>query len=207
MSNKVIQIKSPCEKAAISSLKIGDVVSISGTILTGRDAFHKFAFKTYIKENKFSDEYNELKNLLNRAFLYHCGPVMKKHTDNWQFIAGGPTTSIREEPYESDIISHFNLNGVIGKGGMGEKTSLALKENTCVYLHATGGAATLTADKIKKVKNVYFLHELGVPEAVWVLEVENFLCTVTMDSHGNSLHKKIKNSSGKIFDNLIKGLK
>ncbi len=204
---KIIEIKSPLDKNNFFSLNNGDTVSITGRILTGRDAFHKFAFQNYIKNEKFDSIYREIKKLLNNAFIYHCGPIMKKTDPGWKFIAGGPTTSIREEPYQSEIIAHFNLSGVIGKGGMGEKTQEGLIKNKAVYLHATGGAASLIANRVKKVSKVFFLEEFGIPEAVWVLDVENFLCTVTMDAEGNSLHEKIKQKSCKQFDNIIKGLK
>lgn len=200
---KIIPVKSPCKKDTVSSLNMGDVISISGIIVTGRDAFHKYAFTNYVHAKNFDYPYSEIKGLLNNAFLYHCGPVMKKQENAWKFIAGGPTTSIREEPYEDEIIEHFNLSGVIGKGGMGYKTKNSLMKNKAVYLHATGGAASLIANRVKQVRNVFFLKEFGIPEAVWVLEVENFLCTVTIDSNGNSLHEKIKKITQNNYDNIV----
>ncbi len=189
-----IKLKTPITEKQIRELKIGDLVLLSGVIITGRDAAHK-----YIMENHPTD----IAPYLNDGILYHCGPVVEKKDGVWRVIAAGPTTSIREEPYESDVIAEYNIRGVIGKGGMGDKTLNALQKYGAVYFHATGGAAALQGAKIKKVLDVFLLEKLGVPEAFWVFEVEDFPVVVTMDSHGESLHKEIKESSEKIFNQLI----
>jgi tartrate/fumarate subfamily iron-sulfur-dependent hydro-lyase beta chain len=133
---------------------------------------------------------------LREGIIYHCGPVvLKDERGNWKVTAAGPTTSIREEPYQGDIIKKFGVRGVIGKGGMGDRTSAACKEFGCVYLHSVGGAAQVLAECVKKVRNVYLLEKFGSPEAIWELEVENFPAFVTMDAHGNSLHKEIYSQS------------
>jgi fumarate hydratase class I len=116
---------------------------------------------------------------------------MKQDDGSWKATAAGPTTSIREEPYQAHIIKVFGLRGVIGKGGMGDRTLAACKEFGCVYLHAVGGAAQVLADCIRKVRNVYLMKEFGAPEAIWEFEVQDFPAVVTMDSHGNSLHKEV----------------
>jgi fumarate hydratase class I len=121
--------------------------------------------------------------------------VVKDEKNEWKVVAAGPTTSIREEPYQGQVIKEFGVRGVIGKGGMGDRTSAACKEFGCVYLHAIGGAAQVLAECITKVRNVYFLKEFGSPEAIWELEVKDFPVVVTMDSHGGSLHKEVFNSS------------
>jgi len=110
-------------------------------------------------------------------------------------VAAGPTTSIREEPYQADIIKTFGLRGVIGKGGMADKTLAACQEFGCVYLHAVGGAAQVLAECIRKVSAVYLMEKFGAPEAIWELEIEKFPVVVTMDSHGRSLHKEVLSSS------------
>jgi tartrate/fumarate subfamily iron-sulfur-dependent hydro-lyase beta chain len=117
--------------------------------------------------------------------------VMKDEQGNWIATAAGPTTSIREEPYQAQIIRDFGIRGVIGKGGMGDRMLAACKEYGCVYLHAVGGAAQVLAECIKKVRNVYMMEKFGAPEAIWEFEVENFPAVVTIDAHGNSLHKEI----------------
>jgi len=129
---------------------------------------------------------------LKNGILYHCGPVViKDEQGNWKCVAAGPTTSIREEPYQWQVIRDLGLRGVIGKGGMGDKTLAACKDHGCVYLHAIGGAAQVLAACIKRVANVYMMEQFGAPEAVWEFEVASFPAVVTMDAHGNSLHKEV----------------
>lgn len=177
----------PFTKEKILALKVGDEVAISGTLFTGRDAVHK-----YLHEGgELPPEVN-----LKDGIIYHCGPVViKDEQGKWKVTAAGPTTSIREEPYQGEIIKKFGLRGVLGKGGMGDRTSAACKEFGCVYFHGVGGAAQVLAECVKSVRNVYFLEKFGSPEAIWELEVEDFPAVVTMDAHGNSLHKEVFNSS------------
>ncbi len=173
----------PFTEDKIRALKVGDEVLISGVVFTGRDAVHK-----YLHEGgKLPPEVK-----LRDGILYHCGPVVMKQGDgSWKATAAGPTTSIREEPYQAQIIKDFGIRGVIGKGGMGEKTLAACRDYGCVYLHAIGGAAQVLAECIKIVRNVYFYEQFGAPEAIWEFEVEDFPAVVTIDSHGNSLHKDV----------------
>jgi fumarate hydratase class I len=153
---------------------------------TGRDALHK-----HLMDHDAPID-------LNGGVIYHCGPVMLKDDAGWHVKAAGPTTSIREEPYQGDIMKKFGLRAVIGKGGMGPKTLAALQEHGGVYLNAVGGAAQYYAECIKNVNGVHF-SEFGIPEAMWHLQVEGFAAIVTMDSHGNSLHAEVdKDSKAKL---------
>ena len=173
----------PFTEEKIRALKVGDEVLISGVIHTGRDAVHK-----YLHEGGQLPPGVTLRD----GILYHCGPVVMKQDDgSWKATAAGPTTSIREEPFQWQVIRDFGVRGVIGKGGMGDKTVAACKEYGCVYLHAIGGAAQVLAERIKKVRNVYFYEKFGAPEAIWEFEVEDFPAVVTIDAHGNSLHAEI----------------
>jgi len=173
----------PFTEAQVRALKVGDEVSVSGIVFTGRDAVHKYLHEGGTLPPGVS---------LRDGIIYHCGPVMMKQADgSYKCTAAGPTTSIREEPYQWQIIRDFGVRGVIGKGGMGDKTLAACKEHGCVYLHAIGGAAQVLAECVKKVRNVYFAEEFGSPEAIWELEIENFPAVVTIDAHGNSLHKEV----------------
>lgn len=179
----VITLHAPISEEEIRQLKVGDVVEISGMMYTGRDAIHK-----YLSTNDSPVD-------LNGQVIYHCGPVMlKDDEDIWHVKAAGPTTSIREEPYQGDIMKKFGIRAVMGKGGMGTKTLNALAEHGGVYLNAIGGAAQYYADCIKAVKGVDLM-QFGIPEAMWHLQVEGFRAVVTMDSHGNSLHEDIEKSS------------
>ena len=179
----MISLTTPLTEAAVRSLKMGDEVQISGVIYTGRDAVHK-----YLHEGGELPPGVDLKG----GIIYHCGPVMMKQADgSYQCTAAGPTTSIREEPYQAEIIGHFGVRGVIGKGGMGERTLAGCEKFGCVYLHAIGGAAQVLAECVTKVRAVHFLEKFGSPEAIWDLEVSNFPAVVTMDSHGGSLHRDV----------------
>ena len=162
----------------------GDVVLVSGRVYTGRDAVHAHLMK------------HDPPVDLNGSVLYHCGPVVVKEGGGWRVTAAGPTTSIREEPYQGEIIGRYGVRAVVGKGGMGAKTLAALQHHGAVYLNAIGGAAQFYARAITGVDDVSLL-EFGTPEAMWHLRVENFPAIVTMDAHGNSLHKDIEQESGR----------
>lgn len=179
----MIRLQTPISESTIRALKVGDEVLISGVVFTGRDAVHK-----YLHEGGQLPPEVKLRD----GILYHCGPVVMKQDDgSWKCTAAGPTTSIREEPYQGQIIRDFCIRGVIGKGGMGDRTLAACKEHGCVYLHAVGGAAQVLAECIKKVRNVHFYEKFGAPEAIWEFEVQDFPAVVTIDAHGNSLHKDV----------------
>ena len=202
------QLTIPISDDTIRELKVGESVSLTGTILTGRDAVHKWMIDTFIKHTREPQVddlqvYEAIKPLLNGSIIYHCGPVVSGlESGEYKFVAAGPTTSIREEPYQGDVMHHFNIKGVIGKGGMGAKTLEACQQVPGVYFHAVGGAASLIAQSVQNVLAVYKL-EFGVPEAIWVIEVKEFPVVVTMDSHGNSLHAEIKEKSQQVLEDLL----
>lgn len=177
-----VHLTAPLTEAQVRTLRVGDVVVLHGPLYTGRDAIHKHLMD------------HDAPVHLNGAVIYHCGPVVKQDDAGWHVLAAGPTTSIREEPYQGEIMKKFGIRAVMGKGGMGAKTLQALQEHGGVYLNAIGGAAQYYAEKITRVTGVDLL-EFGLPEAMWHLEVEGFAAIVTMDSHGNSLHADIDRSS------------
>jgi len=177
-----MKLEPPFTGEKIRALKLRDTVEISGVLFTGRDAVHK-----YLHEGGALPGDVQLRD----GILYHCGPVVLKEKGGWKVTAAGPTTSIREEPYQHEIIRKFGIRGVIGKGGMGDQTLAACRDHGCVYLHAVGGAAQVLADCVKEVLGVYMMDEFGAPEAIWKFRVENFPAVVTIDAHGNSLHKEI----------------
>jgi tartrate/fumarate subfamily iron-sulfur-dependent hydro-lyase beta chain len=180
------------ESAELRSLRAGDIVSLNGTIVTGRDRVHKYLF-----EHKPPKE--EIPFDLTGAALYHCGPVMLKTEEGYQVVAAGPTTSMRVEMYEASLIREYGIRGIIGKGGMGEDTIGALKETGSVYFQAVGGAAVYLADRIKKPLDVWKLDEFGPTEAMWLFEIENFPAIVTIDSLGNNIHRDIERISMEKF--------
>jgi fumarate hydratase class I len=201
--SKIKRLKTPLSEEDVLSLKIEDMVLISGRIVTGRDKVHRFL------ANERPDK-KEIPFELEGGIIYHCGPIIKDIseeqksksaevqkplTSELKIIASGPTTSMRVEMYEAEVIETYGIRGIIGKGGMGEKTLNALKQYGCVYLHTVSGAAAYLADMIKSVVGGWKVEEFGMSEAMWLLEVEDFPAIVTMDAHGNSLHKNIERLS------------
>ncbi|HSR47399.1 MAG TPA: FumA C-terminus/TtdB family hydratase beta subunit [Anaerolineales bacterium] len=204
----MIDLSLPLSADAVRQLHVGDPVRLSGVMLTGRDAAHKWMVETFIQKTRqpSGDDLEverAIRPLLEGGAIYHCGPVVSGlDTREYRFVAAGPTTSTREEPYQADVMRAFQVRGVIGKGGMGPKTLAGCGEVPGVYLHAIGGAATLIAQTVQRVIGVYKL-DFGVPEAMWVIEVKHFPAVVTMDSHGQSLHAVIEAESSKRLNELI----
>jgi tartrate/fumarate subfamily iron-sulfur-dependent hydro-lyase beta chain len=175
-----MRLDAPFTEEKIRELKVGDIVELTGVVFTGRDAVHK-----YLHDG------NDSPVDLRDGIIYHCGPVVVKENGVWVVKAAGPTTSIREEPYQASLIERFHIRGVIGKGGMGANTLAACQGHGCAYLHAIGGAAQVLAERVTRVNNVYLMEKFGSPEAIWEFQVEAFPVVVTMDAHGNSLHKDL----------------
>ncbi len=199
----------PLSPETIRSLKVGDPVLLNGVMITGRDTVHTWMVDTFIKHTREPqgddlEVYAAIKPLLAGSVIYHCGPVVSGlDTKQYKFVAAGPTTSIREEPYQGLVMEHFQIRGVIGKGGMGAKTLAACQQVPGVYLHAIGGAASLIAQTVTRVLGVY-KYDFGVPEAMWVIEVKDFPVVVTMDAHGGSLHADIEARSKVALKELLK---
>jgi fumarate hydratase, class I len=181
-TGREVVLHTPISEEQIRSLRVGDVVLLSGRAYTGRDAVHHHLMK--------HDPPVDLRG----GVIYHCGPVVAKEGEGWRVTAAGPTTSIREEPYQADVIGRYGVRAVIGKGGMGAKTLAALKDHGAVYLNAIGGAAQFYARAIQRVDGVSLM-EFGTPEAMWHLEIKDFPAIVTMDAHGNSLQKDVEQES------------
>lgn len=189
------ELKLPVSEEAIRKLTVGDAVELTGRMITGRDAAHKWLVESFREK---------VAPYLKDTVIYQCGPVVRKNPDgSYDFVAAGPTTSIREEPYEADVMCRYGLRGVIGKGGMGPKTSEGLQRCGGVYFHAVGGAAQVLAHAVKRVERVFMLEEFGVPEAMWVIDVEKFPVMVTMDSHGGSLHTEVEAASREKLQELL----
>ena len=189
----------PFDEKAIRALKAGDAVSITGRIYTGRDKFHKF----------FADG-GKLPIDFKGGALYHCGPVViksntqtLKHSNTYTVVAAGPTTSVRENPYEPDFIAKSGVRIIIGKGGMDVNTLAAMKKHGCVYIQAVGGGGAVYADAVKRVADVSLLKEFGAAEAVWHLDVVDFRGVVAMDAHGHSLFDTVRQSSESKLASLL----
>jgi fumarate hydratase class I len=187
-SGRVVALRTPLTEQDVRGLRVGDVVVLSGSLYTGRDAVHKLLMNTVPPVD------------LHGGALYHCGPVVMKDGDTYSIKAAGPTTSMREEPYQAHILRTYGVRAVIGKGGMGKNTLDAMREVGAVYCNAIGGAAQVYANTVRRVVDVHWGH-LGIPEAMWHLDVADFAAVVTMDAWGNSLHEDIERSS---FEKLSK---
>jgi len=178
----------PLSRENASALTAGDIVSITGQVMTGRDRIHRYLFEDRPRKEDIPFD-------LTGSVIYHCGPVMKKLDGEFRALSAGPTTSIRVEMFTPAIIETYGIRGIMGKGGMGEKTLQALQEHSCVYFHTIGGASAFLADRITGTLGVWKLEEFGPAEAMWLLEIREFPAIVTMDAHGNSIHKEIEEAS------------
>jgi fumarate hydratase, class I len=188
-TGRELVLAAPIDEETVRSLKIGEVVLVSGRVYTGRDAVHAHLMK------------HEPPVDLRGGVLYHCGPVVAKQGEGWRITAAGPTTSIREEPYQADVIARYGVRAVIGKGGMGARTLAAMQESGAVYLNAIGGAAQFYARCVQRVAGVSLM-EFGTPEAMWHLDVQDLPAIVTMDAHGNSLHRDVETASAERLELL-----
>jgi len=203
-------LSTPLSEQDVRGLSVGDLVRVSGVIVTARDAAHKFMMDTFIRTDSVAEAERPLHGLLQGylrgGVIYHCGPIVRQEEDgHWEFVAAGPTTSMREEPYEPAVIAHFGLRGIIGKGGMGSTTLKALKDHGAVYFHAVGGAASLLASSVQEVLSVHKQAAFGLPEAFWVVRVKDLPLVVTMDSRGGSLHERVAGASRRAFERLLGG--
>ena len=189
----------PFSEKSIRALRAGDAVSITGRIYTGRDKLHKF----FADGGKLPVDFKD-------SALYHCGPVIIREEgrgkrEEWRVVAAGPTTSVRENPYEPDFIAKTGVRIIIGKGGMDAKTLAAMKKHGCVYIQAVGGGGAIYADAVKKVAGVSLLDEFGAAEAVWHFDVVDFRGVVAMDAHGRSLFAEIGRQSEQNLNGVLHG--
>jgi len=196
----VFKLTTPLSEEDIRKLKVNDVLYLSGTIITARDAAHKKILELFQQRKPIPVD-------LQGLAVFHCGPIMKKENDKWVAVAAGPTTSTRMDQFEDELIKDFKVRVVIGKGGMGKRTTDAMQKYGAVYGAFTGGAGALAAKVVKNVKTVEWLQELGMPEALWVFEVEEFgPLIIAIDSHGNNIFeevgRKAEESRAKIYASL-----
>ena len=194
-------MKTPVPEAEIRKLKAGDVIYLTGTVITARDEAHHKALEHHEKGEKLPVDFKGIG-------VFHCGPIMRKKGKGWEVVAAGPTTSTRMEIFEDKFIEAFHPSVIIGKGGMGDRTSKACQKHGCVYTSFTGGAALLGAKGIKKVRDVHWLEELGMPECLWVYETRDFgPLIVTIDTHGGNLTADIGKKVNANRDRIIAEMK
>ena len=190
----VREIRYPLKQKDVEGLKVGDVIRFTGTLVTARDKAHQRLIELYKKGEKPPVD-------LRDGAIIHCGPIARREKDTWKIISAGPTTSYRMEEYTFDLIRQSGLRLIIGKGGMGEKTAEACKKYKVIYCAFTGGASVVAAEAIEKVENVFWLQELGMPEALWVFKVKDFgPLVVTIDAEGNNLTEEVIEKAKESFD-------
>ncbi len=185
-------LEAPFTEAKMRELRVGQMVEITGLLYTGRDAVHKYLHDGGKPPVDLKD-----------SIIYHCGPVVVREGDRWVVKAAGPTTSIREEPYQGPLMAQYGIRGVIGKGGMGPKTLEYCQKVGAAYLHAIGGAAQVLAERVVAVEGVHLMEKFGSPEAIWMFRVDRFPAVVTMDSHGGSLHTQVLADSQAALGKLL----
>ena len=188
-------LNTPLREEEVRLLRVGDTVKLSGSIFTARDRAHKYLIEEATPETLEFD--------LNGGVIYHCGPLVRGGDKGYELVVAGPTTSNRMNPYQPDVIAKYGIRAIIGKGGMDDRTLDALKRCGCVYLAAVSGAAVVLARYVKSIKRVYKLEEFGMPECFWEFDAAEFSTIVTMDSHGESIHKHVEQASREKLERLI----
>lgn len=192
-------LKTPLSEADVRTLRVGDTVTVTGSIFTARDRAHKYLIEEAQPET--------LGFNLNGGILYHCGPLVRQKDGGFELVVAGPTTSNRMNPYEAPVIQKYGVRAIIGKGGMDDQTLRALEQYGCVYLSAVSGAAVVLARYVTRILNAYKLKEFGMPECFWELEVKGFPAIVTMDAHGGSIHRVVEEASARRLKELLSGQK
>jgi tartrate/fumarate subfamily iron-sulfur-dependent hydro-lyase beta chain len=195
-------VKTPVPESEVRRLKAGDLLYVTGTVITARDEAHLKALELHEKGEKPPVDFRGVG-------VFHCGPIMKKDSGGtWQVVAAGPTTSARMDIFEDKFIEVYRPSVIIGKGGMGDRTAKACQKYGCVYGAFTGGAALLAANGIKRVVDVYWLEELGMPECLWVYDVKDFgPMIITIDTHGGNLTADVGKKVDAARDRIIKEMK
>ena len=189
----------PLSEKEVRSLTLGETVYLTGEFYTARDEAHMRALELLEEKKPLPVDFKD------RA-VFHCGPIMRKRNEEWELVAAGPTTSTRMNTLEPVFIEKVSPRAIIGKGGMGKETLKAMEKYGCVYLSITGGAAVLAAKGIKKVNGVEWF-DLGMPEALWILQGEKFgPLIVAMDAHGNSLYANVEAEVTKNAEKIRKKL-
>jgi tartrate/fumarate subfamily iron-sulfur-dependent hydro-lyase beta chain len=195
--NKPIHLTTPLSVESVRKLKVNDLVTLTGTIYTARDMAH-------LRLRELKEGGKPLPEALEGSVIFHAGPVVKKTDGGFNLLNIGPTTSIRMEPH-SDFLGRLGVRAIVGKGGLGDGSVQAFKKYGMVYLLAAPGCGVLHAQAVKQVMRVHWLEEMGMPEAIWVLEVKEWgPLMVGMDSEGASIFQTIKEEGLRKLDTLVK---
>jgi len=172
-------ITTPVCNEDITGLRTGDIIYLSGILATGRDDVHR----RVVQENM------ECPFNFNGNVIFHAGPIVRKMR-NYEIVSVGPTTSMRMETWEADFMVKTGVKIIIGKGGMGDKTTDACHINKVIHCVYPGGCAVLGAGQVENIENVFW-QELGMPECIWVMKVREFgPLIVSIDTEGNNLFRE-----------------
>lgn len=193
--NRPVRLHTPLDASELGQLAVGAHVLLSGTVVTARDAAHRYLVEAAEDEKPPFD--------LEGGVIYHCGPIIEDVGEGHRVVSAGPTTSMRMEMYEPRVIERYGVRAVMGKGGMGEATANALQETGGVYLAAPSGAGALLAKRIIGVSGVWKLDEFGTPEALWQFEVSDFPAVVAMDARGGNLFREVERASADALSWLL----
>jgi fumarate hydratase subunit beta len=171
----------PMTESDARALEAGDEVLVRGRIITACAAAHR---------ELLAHDHAGVRAAAEGSLVYHCSPAVHRDASGrgWRFLAAGPTPSMRQEPYQADVLVKYGLRGAMGQGGMGPRTLAAFAQHGAIYLHAVRGLAVVLARRVARVIAVHGLEELGTADAIWEVEVEDFPAVVTMDAHGRNLH-------------------
>lgn len=170
-------LTTPIQDEDIKLLKVGDIVYLSGTLVTCRDEGHRRVIAEGIMP----------KLPMDRIAIFHAGPIVKDVEGGWEMISIGPTTSMRMERYEKEFLAKTGVKLVIGKGGMGAKTAEGCKDSTAVHAVFPGGCGVIAAEQVEKIVDKEW-PEFGMPEAFWILKVKEFgPLIISIDTEGNNL--------------------
>jgi fumarate hydratase subunit beta len=178
---KSANLRPPLGESDVRKLRAGEIVSVSGKIVTARDN----AYARVLSDGKPPID-------LRGGIVYHCGPLAKKTGKNWKILSAGPTTSARLDGMQEEFVKLTGVRALIGKGGVSEDVANALARLGCVYLAFTGGAGVVAARAVKNVDKIVW-PEFGAAEAMWVLRVEDFgPLVVAVDTRGKNLYSRPK---------------
>jgi fumarate hydratase subunit beta len=195
----VYTLRTPIAAEDAARLRIGDVIYVSGLVVTARDLAHKRLVE-YLRRGERPPVD------LNGGVVYHAGPVVRRAGDGWEVVSAGPTTSARMEPFEAEVIRKLGVKLVVGKGGMGRRTAKALRECGAAYAVFTGGAGVLAAAAVRRVVSVHWL-DLGIADAMWVLDVESFgPLTVVIDSTGSNYLEEVRERAARKVPRVLESI-
>ena len=176
-------LTTPIRDEDLEDLKVGDVVYLTGRLVTCRDVAHR----------RLIEQGRELPVDLEGGAIFHAGPIVRKKDDGkFEMVSIGPTTSMRMEKFEREFIRQTGVKLIVGKGGMGPETAAGCQENKAVHAIFPGGCAVLAATLVEEIEGAEW-QDLGMPETLWINRVREFgPLIISIDTKGNNLIQQNK---------------